>query len=337
MNRAALRGPLVLDDLAQRAMIERTLTPGRGPFNLYDFVSGDNRTDLLARGAIPWWSNPHLIIRFLRPLPSALVWLDHRLFGYGALAPHLVSLLWWVGAVLAAYALYRTAAGPRAALVAVVLFALSPTLAIPLVWLANRDTLLTLTFGALALTFYVRWRRDRRWQSGFTAAAAFGASALTGEYALCLGGYVVAFELCHPKESYRRRLTGALPAGVPLILYALTHVALGYGTTGCGFYRDPITHPGEYLRALPRVLSVLLASAWLGVDERSSWVGGASIPCRLDLGWRRSRPGYDMERPSPRPPRWRRGLAGQLARCWRCSRSPRPSPRGVSSASRLSV
>ncbi len=284
MNRAALRGPLVLDDFAQRAMIERTLTPGRGPFNLYDFVSGDNRADLLARGAIPWWSDPHLVIRFLRPLPSALVWLDHRLFGYGAFAPHLISFLWWVGAVLAAYALYRIAAGPRAALVAVVLFALSPTLAIPLVWLANRDTLLTLTFGALALTFYVRWRRDRRWRLGFAAAAAFGACALTGEYFLCLAGYIVAFELCHPKESYGRRLTGALPAAVPLLLYALTHVALGYGTTGCGFYRDPITDPGGYLRALPRVLSVLLASAWLGVDETSSWVGSHPFPTILILG-----------------------------------------------------
>jgi Dolichyl-phosphate-mannose-protein mannosyltransferase len=284
LNRAAIRGPLVLDDLAQRAMIDATLTRGRGPFNLYDFVSGDNRPDLLARGAIPWWSNPHLVIRFLRPLPSALVWVDHRLFGYGAVAPHLVSLLWWAGAVLAAYALYRTAAGPRAGLVAVVLFAISPTLAIPLVWLANRDTLLTLTFGALALTSYVRWRRDRSWRLGFVAAAAFGASALTGEYALCLAGYIVAFELCHPGESYGRRLTGTLPAAVPLILYALTHVALGYGTTGCGFYRDPITDPGGYLRALPRVLSVLLASAWLGVDETSSWVTWHPFPAVLIFG-----------------------------------------------------
>ena len=262
-------------------MIEGTLTPRRGPFNLYDFVSDDNRADLLARGAIPWWSDPHLVIRFLRPLPSALVWLDHRLFGYGAYAPHLVSLLWWAGAVLAAYALYRIVAGPRAALVGVVLFSFSPTLAIPLVWLANRDTLLTLTFGALALTCYVRWRRERRWRSGFATAAAFGASALTGEYALCLAGYLVAFELCHPKESYGRRLTGAVPAAVPLLLYALTHVALGYGTRGSGFYRDPITAPVEYLRALPRVLSALLAYSWLGADETASWVGSNPFPAVL--------------------------------------------------------
>src|SRR4029434_7230382 len=108
-------------------------------FNLYDFIADDNRTALLDRGVIPWWSDPQLRIRFLRPLPSAFVWLDHRLFGHAALAPHLLSLLWWAAAVLAANALYRTAIGPPPALAATALFAFSPTLTIPLLWLANRD------------------------------------------------------------------------------------------------------------------------------------------------------------------------------------------------------
>jgi hypothetical protein len=271
-NRAALRGPLVLDDFAQRAMIEGKLTPGRGPFNLYDFVADDNRAALLDRGAIPWWSDPHLQIRFLRPLPSVLVWLDHRLFGYGAFVPHLFSMLWWLAAVLAAHTLYRAATGPRPALVATALFAFSPTLAIPVVWLANRDALITVTFGASALALYVRWRRYRARFDGLASAAAFCATALTGEYALSLGGYLVAFEIGQRGESFRRRLTGALPAIVPFASYALAHLALRYGSVGSGFYRDPISDPGGYLRALPRSLSTLLASAWLGVNETSPWL-----------------------------------------------------------------
>ena len=92
LNRAALRGPLALDDFMQRALIEGRPIPKRGPLNLYDFVANDNRTALLDQGAIPWWSDPHLTIRFLRPLPSALVWADHRLFGYAAFGPHVLSL-----------------------------------------------------------------------------------------------------------------------------------------------------------------------------------------------------------------------------------------------------
>lgn len=284
MNRAALRGPLVLDDFAQRAMIEGTLTPRRGPFNLYDFVSDDNRAALLDRGAIPWWSDPHLVVRFLRPLSSVLVWVDHRLFGYDAFAPHVLSLLWWVAAVLAAHALYRTALGEQPALVAAAVFALSPTLAIPLVWLANRNTLLTLTFGASALACYVRWRRDRRRAAGLAAAAAFGASALTGEYALCLAGYLAAFEIYHRDEPWRRRLTGALPAAAPLLLYAIAHAALGYRTIASGFYRDPIADPSAYLLALPREISMLLGLTLLEVDETSSWLASPSFPSVALLG-----------------------------------------------------
>jgi hypothetical protein len=284
LNRAAVHGPLVLDDFMQRALIEGETTPHRGPFNLYDFISNDNRGALLDRGAIPWWSDPHLSIRFLRPLPSVLIWGDHRLFGYTPVGPHVVSFLCWVLAVLAAYHLYRAALGEAPAALAAAIFALSPTLAIPLLWLANRDVLLTLMFGSLALAFYVRWRQDRSRFSAVGSAVAFGLSALTGEYALCLLGYLAAFEICVRGESARRRLTGLLPAVVPLVLYGATHTALRYGTAGSGFYRDPMTDPGGYVRAVPRVLSVLLGSSWLGANEASSWLSVQPLSALIIVG-----------------------------------------------------
>jgi hypothetical protein len=283
-NRAALRAPLEMDDVAQRAMIEGTLTPRRGPFNLYDFVADDNRPALLERGVIPWWSDPHLVTRFLRPLPSVLVWLDYRLFGYGTLGPHVLSFLWWLGAVLAAHLLYRRALGAGPALAATVVFALSPTLAIPLVWAANRNVIVTLAFGAFALTLYTRWRDDRRRVQGIATVAAFGATALTGEYALCLVGYLITFELCRRAEPALRRLTGALPALVPFLLYAVARAALGYGAMASGFYRDPTADTSAYVDALPRAISVLLAASWLGVDVLSPWLASNAFRAILLLG-----------------------------------------------------
>src|SRR4029453_18632939 len=105
---------------------------------------------------------------------------------------------------------------------------------------------------------------------GVATAAAFGATALTGEYALCFIGYLIAFELCRRAEPARRRLTGALPAAGPLVLYAVARAALGYGAAASGFYRDPIADPGDYLQAFPRAISTLLAAAWLGIDVTSS-------------------------------------------------------------------
>jgi hypothetical protein len=283
-NRSAVRGPLALDDFAQRAMIEGKAAPPRGPFNLYDFISDDNRAALLARGAIPWWSDPRLKMRFLRPLPSALVWLDHRLFGYQSLGPHMISVAWWIAAVLAACFLYRTVMGARAALIATAAFALSPTLAIPLVWLANRDALVTLTFGALALALYLRWRARRSRVLGLAATAAFGAAALTGEYAICLAAYVVACEIGRLQESFGRRLLGVVPAALPLGIYTVVHLALGYGANASGFYRDPIGDPIGYLRALPRATSVLIASSWVAIDESSALLTSRPFSAALIVG-----------------------------------------------------
>src|SRR5665213_489863 len=284
VNRAAVRATFALDDFAQRAMIEGTLTLRRGPFNLYDLIADDNRAALLDRGVLPWWSEPNLTMRFLRPLPSLLVWLDHRLFGNGAFGPHVFSFLWWAAAVLAAHVLYRTAVGQRAAWIATLVFALSPTLAIPLVWLANRTVLLSVTFGALALALYVRWRDDRRSAVGLATAGAFSAAALTGEYALCLMGYLIAFELCHRGEPFRRRVVGALPAVGPLLLYAGVRAILGYGTAGTGFYRDPTSDLGTYLQALPRAVSTLLGSAWLGTDATAPWFASEVVRATLMVG-----------------------------------------------------
>jgi hypothetical protein len=281
VNRAALHATFALDDFTQRAIIEGTLTPRRGPFNLYDLIADDNRAALLDRGVIPWWSEPNLTMRFLRPLPSLLVWVDQRLFGNGAFGPHVFSFLWWAAAVLAAHVLYRTAVGNRAAWIATLVFALSPSLAVPLVWLANRTVLLSVTFGALALALYLRWRNGRRRDVGLATAGAFGAAALTGEYALCLVGYLVAFELCHRGEPFRRRLAGALPAVVPLLVYAVVRSVLGYGTAGTGFYRDPTSDLGTYLQALPRAVSTLLGSAWLGADATVPWLTSELIRATL--------------------------------------------------------
>jgi len=282
-NRAALRAPLELDDVAQRAMIEGKLIPRRNPLNLYDFVAEDNRSALLDRGAIPWWSDPKLVTRFLRPLSSALVWLDYRLFGYESVGPHALSLLWWAAAVISACVFYRTVLEPHAALVATAVFALSPSFAIPLVWAANRNVIVTLTFGSLAMSLYARWRADRRPAQWVAVTAAFVATALSGEYALCLIGYLVAFEVCRV-EAPRRRVTGTLPAVVPLAAYVIARAALGYGARASGLYRDPMASPVAFLEALPRVFTVMISASWLGVDVTSPMLESQLIRALVLLG-----------------------------------------------------
>src|ERR1700710_1705946 len=64
----ALRSPYFLDDYVHAWMAEGTFPTRRSPFDLYNFINDADRPVLVARGMLPWWTDPGLSIRFFRPL-----------------------------------------------------------------------------------------------------------------------------------------------------------------------------------------------------------------------------------------------------------------------------
>jgi hypothetical protein len=275
----ALRAPFFLDDYMQASMVRGTFpAPRFGAFDLYDFVNDGDRAILAERGVLPWWSEPSLQIRFFRPLSSWLLWADHTLFGGLPLPQHIHSLLWWVVTVLAARALYRRVLAPRVALMATIIFALAPCHVFPIAWLANREALVSIAFGIPALDAYLRWRERRRLRDAALATCLFALSMAGGEYALCFGGYILAFELATGDERVGRRAVGLLPFVAPGAAYMAVRAALGYGAHGSGYYADPFLQPSQFLHAVPRRAAILLAEAWGGLhglvfdDDTPSWV-----------------------------------------------------------------
>jgi hypothetical protein len=262
----SVRSEFLLDDYLHASMIDGSFPVHRGPFNLYDFVDDGERPLLVERGMLPWWSHPELRIRFLRPLSSVLRWSEQRVFGRGALVPHLHSLLWWAAAVFAARRLFRRLLPPRAAMLATAVFALSPCHALPIAWLANREALVSLTFGALAIDSYFRFREEGGLLHAASAMALFAVALAGGEYALCLGGYVLAFELLARGQGLGRRVLGLLAYAVPAAGYLAARAALGYGTHGSSFYNDPLHEPVAFLLTAPRRLCALVMQEWLTVD-----------------------------------------------------------------------
>ena len=272
----AIVAPLFLDDYLQGAMVEGTFPATRSPFDLYAFVDDGDRAALSDRGLLPWWTDSRLTIRFFRPLSSGLLWIDHRVLSHAPFPMHLHSLAWWVAAVLAARLLFKRLLAPRVALFATVIFALAPCHALPLAWVANRETLVSLVFGALALVAQARWRDDRRLRDAGIAGALFAlAMAGGGEYALCFGGYVVAMDLGRRGESLARRVAGWLPFVVPAVTYLAVRGSLGYGTAASGFYSDPVRESGAFLMNAPWRAVRLLAIGWLTLDSEQWRLGVA--------------------------------------------------------------
>lgn len=281
----AVRAPLFLDDFLQGAMVEGTFPAPRGVFDLYDFVDDHNRAQLMQRGLLPWWTDARLTLRFFRPLSSALLFLDHKLTSHAALPMHLHSLAWWVAASLAARALFLrvlpargsttpgVCGGPgdparasHGARFATAVFALAPCHALPLAWLANREVLVALTFGALGLARLAGFRDSSRPRDGLVAALLFVLALLGGgEYALCFGGYVIAMDLVR-REGIGRRVLGWAPFAVPAAAYLAARAVLRYGAAGSGFYSDPLRDPVAFLTQAPMRFVSLVASGWLSVD-----------------------------------------------------------------------
>jgi hypothetical protein len=267
--------PFLFDDLMHSAMVEGTFVAERDAFSLYDFVNEHDRAAYEQKGHLPWWSHPDLSIRFFRPLASALRFGEQRLLGPNAPLMHVHSLLWWVLSLFAARSLFRRLTSPRTALIAVAIFALGPWHVFPLAWIANREVLLTLAVGAAALSWHLRWQQSGRPRDALVALCLYFASVATGEYAICLAGYVVGLEWVRPNARFRQRVSGAALYFAPALAYLGVRALLGYGTIASSFYVDPLAAPGMFLQRAPERSAMLLAEGWLTLGS-TPW--GTTLP-----------------------------------------------------------
>jgi hypothetical protein len=201
----AVKAQFMSDDYDQAAMVDGGYPGGQGPFNLYDFINNENRHDIIDLGIFPWFMSPKLFIRLLRPLPSILIWADHRLFGSNALWPHVHSLLWWALACVAVYALLAQCFNARVAAIGTIIYTFAPCHSFPLVWLANREALISNALGVAALAAYARWREGLRPRAGLLALALSALALSAGEYTLGFTGYIAAMEVVRRRESLARR------------------------------------------------------------------------------------------------------------------------------------
>lgn len=263
----AILSPFFLDDFLHVAMVEGEFPGKRSVFDFYDFVADDNRAAMLERGLLPWWAHPALRIRFFRPLASVLVWLDHAVFGHHALPMHVHSVAWWALAVLVVHRLYRQTFEARTSALAAAVFALAPCHWLPLAWLANRETLLAITFGVSGLL-----ARHRP----FVAFVCFALALLGGgEYALAFGGYVLAYAVVAREVPGRKRLALIGAFAVPAVAYLAVRTKLGYGAMGSGFYTDPLREPLAFVEKVPWRTVALLTESWLSFDVSGFTPGSA--------------------------------------------------------------
>lgn len=300
----SLRAGLVLDDFAQRAFLKGDPV-SRPWWDLYNLVPGEpvEMQAFIERGPFPWFSVPDVKLHFFRPLSSALLVFDALVFGDSVWLAHLHSVLWYLALVVVAGALYRRLV-PSVALLAALLFAIDDAHTMPVMWLANRNSMVALVFAWLGLWAHLRWREDG-WKPGLVASvAAYVTALLAGETAIAGLGYLVAYELVGRRDAWRTRLLALLPATAVVLGFSLAYRVMGMGAAHSATYLDPGAEPLQFLLNAPvRFLanfggqsSGLPADVWLFLPALRPQLVATGVVALIiwPLAWRRWAP-VDVE------------------------------------------
>lgn len=250
---AALRGKPSVPEM-HRGYAELFSWTRHGPAQVHSMVE---------RGILPWWTAPELRLAFFRPIPGLSHSLDHRLWPDRPGLMHVHSLLWYALLVVALVAFYRRIVPfPAVAGLAALIFAVDDALTLPALWIANRNAVIAVGSGVVALFGYDRWRRDG-WRPGAVLApAALLVAVLSNEGAVAVGGYLVAYALFLDPAPLRRRLTALLPCAAVGIAWLVAVRTAGYGVAGSGVYVDPLSQPLRFLELFVIRAPLLFWGQW---------------------------------------------------------------------------
>ena len=257
-----------LDDDIHRMALTQSQFPWftRSPAELFAFIKGDeaaNRQNI-ALGFFPWWSNEALRLSFYRPLTGLTHWVDYEVWPQLPSLMHLHSLVWFGAAVAAAAFFYRRMLSSAwIAGLAALLFAVDDAHGLPAVWIANRNALLGVFFGLLALMAHDRWRRDGSRLGAVLAPVLLLLGLLSKESTVATGAYLLAYALFLDRGKWLGRLGSLIPCAMTGVIWWVAYKELGYGVVGCGWYVDPGADPVRFAQLVAVRAPTLLAWQWL--------------------------------------------------------------------------
>lgn len=246
---------------------------GRTPitrwWSLFEFGAGSVEANqaMLDWGPMPWWALEDLKIRFFRPLASALMTLDRRVFGDWAVGYHAHSMLWYLLFCGAAAAIFRRAAlgvGAGLGALALLVFVVDEAHWLPMAWWSNRNAIVAAAPALWGVVAHLRWREDG-WRPGLPLSVlGLGMGLAGGETAVGALGYLIAYEAVgRSRDAWQRRAAALAPAMLGLAIYLAIYKGLGFGVRGSGVYFDPIGEFGLYLWHAPERTLMLFAAMFL--------------------------------------------------------------------------
>jgi len=227
---------------------------------LYAFIGHrESVEEVMNYGVVPWWTDPDCRISFWRPVTSFSIWFDYQLFPNSGALQHLHSILWFGGAIFVLTVLYRRLTGTIwIAGLAGLLYALDESNYVPVAFIANRNAVLALFFGLLAVLMHDKWRRERFVGGAILSCVFMALSLLSAEGGIATMAYLAAYAFTLDRGGWARRIASLLPAAAVIVVWRVVHTALGYATYASGIYIDPGSEPLRFAKAVLERAPVLL-------------------------------------------------------------------------------
>lgn len=218
----------------------------------------------IENGFAPFWTYNRLLISNWRPLSLFTHKIDGLLFPQNAVAVHAHGLLWFAALIIIVTLLYRKLMGVTTlAGVASLLFALDHTHGFAAGYVANRNAIIALFFGALAIYFHVDWRANRSRKGALLSPAFLACALLSGESAVATIGYLFAYAAFLDTGDPKQRVKSLVPATAIFSTWAVSYNLFGYGARGSGLYIDPIREPVQFAFATVERVPLLTMGQYL--------------------------------------------------------------------------
>ncbi len=271
LGSAALGTGFVLDDYFHRAiLLDVEIFDGveHSPFELFSFVDGDPAHTMryIDAGMYPWWTSLDVKLALWRPVTALTHMLDYALWPNSPFLMHLHNLAWFALLLVIVCILYRRMLGPGvAAGIAMMCYAIDDARAMPIGWIANRNSLIEAAFGFTAIYLHIRWREEKRTPFALAALAVFTIGLFAKEGTIAATAYLLGYALFLDRGVILRRLATLVPYAAVIVVWRIIYRVQGFGVEGSDTYTDPLIAPFEFTRQLFQRLPVLFASQWTGM------------------------------------------------------------------------
>src|SRR2546429_521078 len=225
---------------------------------------------------------------YYRPLFTAYLTLNYKLFGLWEPGWHLTNLLVHCGATVTIFFLIKRLSGDRLiAILAAALFGLHPAHVESVSWISGIPDPLAALFYVPSLIWYVRYRTEGGKKFLIASVIAYGLSALCKETPLALPLVFIAWEFARaqPKRTFNTRIRETIPQLIPDALIAGAYLVLRFSVLGRISWKHPfMAQVPDYAiwMTVPYVvvsyLRHLIAPIYLSLIYGTSFVTSATDP-----------------------------------------------------------